>query len=100
MTGHGADVTSLNHGLLKKLKKRCLKNAWGVTSGIPKPLMDVLDGIYKNENQAVISRGAILHFSDGSIVKRKIFWTGKSKRYFYLSDDWQKKKECAMPLKH
>ena len=56
VTGHGADVTSLNHGLLKKLKRRCLKNAWGVTA-VSQPLMDVLDGIYKNENQAVISMG-------------------------------------------
>ena len=38
VTGHGADVTSLNHGLLKKLKKRCLKNAWGVTA-VSRPSM-------------------------------------------------------------
>ena len=34
--------------------------------------MDVLDGIYKNENQAVISMGCDTSLSDGSIVKKII----------------------------
>ncbi len=31
VTGHGGDVTSLNQGVIKKLKVRCLKRASGVT---------------------------------------------------------------------
>lgn len=56
VTGHGGDVTSLNKGILKVLKKRCLKNAVGVTA-VSQPLMDVLNGIYENPKQAVISMG-------------------------------------------
>ena len=56
VTGHGGDVTSLNKGILKVLKKRCLKNAAGVTA-VSQPLMDVLNGIYENPKQAVISMG-------------------------------------------
>ena len=56
VTGHGGDVTSLNKGILKVLKKRCLKNAAGVTA-VSQPLMDVLKGIYENPKQAVISMG-------------------------------------------
>lgn len=56
VTGHGGDVTSLNKGILKALKKRCLKNAAGVTA-VSQPLMDVLNGIYENPKQAVISMG-------------------------------------------
>lgn len=56
VTGHGGDVTSLNHGILKMLKKRCLKKAYGVTA-VSQPLMDVLNNIYPNPGQAVISMG-------------------------------------------
>jgi glycosyltransferase involved in cell wall biosynthesis len=56
VTGHGGDVTSLNKGIFKALKRRCLKNAYGVTA-VSKPLMQVLDGIYPCEKSAVISMG-------------------------------------------
>lgn len=56
VTGHGADVTSLNQGLIRKLKKRCLKKAWGVTA-VSEPLMHVLNEIYHNPKQAVLSMG-------------------------------------------
>lgn len=56
VTGHGADVTSLNKGIFKALKKRCIKRATGVTA-VSYPLMQVMNDIYKNDNQAVISMG-------------------------------------------
>lgn len=56
VTGHGGDVTSLNKGMIRKLKKRCLKKAYGVTA-VSEPLMSVLNELYQNPNQAVISMG-------------------------------------------
>lgn len=56
VTGHGGDVTSLNKGIIRKLKKRCLKKAYGVTA-VSGPLMGVLNELYENPNQAVISMG-------------------------------------------
>lgn len=56
VTGHGGDVTSLNKGIIRKLKKRCLKKAYGVTA-VSEPLMGVLNELYENPNQAVISMG-------------------------------------------
>lgn len=32
VTGHGADVTSLNVSVIKKLKEKCMKNASGITA--------------------------------------------------------------------
>ena len=54
VTGHGGDVTSLNKGILKVLKKRCLKNAAGVTA-VSQPLMDVLNGMNEYPQQPVTS---------------------------------------------
>ena len=87
VTGHGADVTSLNRGLLKKLKKRCLKNAWGVTA-VSRPLMDVLDGIYKNGNQAVISMGC-----DTSLFGRQ-YREGNQKVLLFVGRLAEKKGVC------
>lgn len=61
VTGHGGDVTSLNRGILKKLKKRCLKKAYGVTA-VSQPLMEVLNTIYENPNTKVLSMGCDTSF--------------------------------------
>lgn len=56
VTGHGADVTSLNAGLMKSLKKRCLNKAEAVTA-VSWPLMDVLEELCPGKRHAVISMG-------------------------------------------
>lgn len=90
VTGHGADVTSLNHGLLKKLKRRCLKNAWGVTA-VSQPLMDVLDGIYKNENQAVISMGCDTSLFGRQYREENYFGQGNQKVLLFVGRLAEKK---------
>ena len=93
VTGHGADVTSLNHGLLKKLKRRCLKNAWGVTA-VSRPLMDVLDGIYKNENQAVISMGCDTSLFGRQYREENYFGQGNQKVLLFVGRLAEKKGVC------
>ena len=93
VTGHGADVTSLNHGLLKKLKRRCLKNAWGVTA-VSQPLMDVLDGIYKNENQAVISMGCDTSLFGRQYREEDYFGQGNQKVLLFVGRLAEKKGVC------
>ena len=93
MTGHGADVTSLNRGLLKKLKKRCLKNAWGVTA-VSRPLMDVLDGIYKNGNQAVISMGCDTSLFGRQYREENYFGQGNQKVLLFVGRLAEKKGVC------
>ena len=93
VTGHGADVTSLNHGLLKKLKRRCLKNAWGVTA-VSQPLMDVLDGIYKNENQAVISMGCDTSLFGRQYREENYFGQGNQKVLLFVGRLAEKKGVC------
>ena len=56
ITGHGGDVTSLNKGFFRILKKRCLKNATYITA-VSKPLEDVLQEIYLNNKTSIIPMG-------------------------------------------
>lgn len=56
VTGHGADVTSLNQGLMKSLKRRCLKKAAAITA-VSEPLMEVLDEICPGQKHRIISMG-------------------------------------------
>ena len=82
VTGHGADVTSLNHGLLKKLKRRCLKNAWGVTA-VSQP--------YKNENQAVISMGCDTSLFGRQYREENYFGQGNQKVLLFVGRLAEKK---------
>ncbi len=56
VTGHGGDVTSLNKGIFKYLKKRCITKAIGVTT-VSEPLMQVCEQMGDNPNRTVISMG-------------------------------------------
>lgn len=56
VTGHGGDVTSLNKGILKKLKIRCLKKA-GYITVVSKHLKNEVLKLYDTPNIDVISMG-------------------------------------------
>lgn len=56
VTGHGGDVTSLNKGILKKLKVRCLKRASYITV-VSKHLKNEVLKLYDTPNIDVISMG-------------------------------------------
>lgn len=56
VTGHGGDVTSLNKGIFKTLKIRCLKQAQHITV-VSKHLENEVRKLYDTENIDVISMG-------------------------------------------
>lgn len=56
VTGHGGDVTSLNVGILKKLKIRCLRKARGITV-VSEFLKEEILGLYPQADVEVISMG-------------------------------------------
>ena len=56
VTGHGGDVTSLNKGIFKKLKIRCLKNAKYVTV-VSEYLKSKVQELVPEINPSVISMG-------------------------------------------
>lgn len=72
VTGHGADVTSLNKGVFLRLKRRCIKRASGITA-VSKPLMDVMSSIYDNNNKAVISMGCDTSYFGRQYYKDNFF---------------------------
>lgn len=56
VTGHGGDVKSLNKGIFRKLKIRCLKRAGYITI-VSKHLKNEVQKLYNSHNIAVISMG-------------------------------------------
>ena len=56
VTGHGGDVTSLNKGLLRRLKVRCLKKASHVTV-VSEHLKNRVQELVPESNPSVISMG-------------------------------------------
>ncbi len=56
VTGHGADVTSMNSGVMKKLKIRCLENAGAVTV-VSEALKKNVSSLCKVDHLSVISMG-------------------------------------------
>ncbi|MBO5459753.1 MAG: glycosyltransferase family 4 protein [Lachnospira sp.] len=93
VTGHGGDVTSLNKGLLKKLKKKCLKNAYGVTA-VSEPLMQVLNKIYENSNQAVIPMGCDTKIFGREFRKENYFNQNGRKVILFVGRLAEKKGVC------
>ncbi|MBE5846457.1 MAG: glycosyltransferase family 4 protein [Lachnospiraceae bacterium] len=56
VTGHGGDVTSMNGGLLKALKKRCLKRARAITA-VSDALADLVKEMAPGRDVSVLSMG-------------------------------------------
>ena len=59
VTGHGGDVTSLNVSFVKKMKRKCLKNA-KATAGVSGYICEKMKGIYSGINPVTISMGCDL----------------------------------------
>lgn len=93
VTGHGGDVTSLNKGVLKSLKKRCLKKACGVTA-VSKALMQVLNGIYENPKQAVISMGCDTKLFGRELRRENYFSQNGQKVVLFVGRLAEKKGVC------
>ena len=62
VTGHGGDVSSLNGGLFRMLKRKCLKNARCITT-VTKLQKEKINQIYPNTKTTIISMGCYIdHF--------------------------------------
>ncbi len=90
VTGHGGDVTSLNKGIFKHLKRRCIKKAVGVTA-VSEPLMSVLDDIYESKNKAVISMGCDTSFFGKEHCKENFFGQNGKKVILFVGRLAEKK---------
>lgn len=77
VTGHGADVVSLNAGPVKTLKSRCLKKASGITV-VSSRLKDYLEENYRAKNIRVCPMGCKLDvFSPDNRIENHFEQNGK-----------------------
>lgn len=90
VTGHGADVTSLNKGIIKCLKRRCIKKAAGVTA-VSQPLLNVIDSLYANKNTAVISMGCDTSYFGKRYFKENFFGQNDKKVILFVGRLAEKK---------
>lgn len=56
VTGHGGDVTSLNKGILKSMKLKCLERAKAITV-VSDALQDYVKQLYPNQKTSIIPMG-------------------------------------------
>lgn len=76
LTGLGGDVTSLNFGILKKLKKKALANA-SIVTVVSKDLQDKIIQEYNYEGTQVIPMGFDFSVISSDRYDKKIFNTNK-----------------------
>ena len=72
VTGHGGDVASLNKGIIKKLKSRCLKNAKKITV-VSKALEEKVKKLAPDVEVQVLSMDVIHQNSERYIIRIIIF---------------------------
>ncbi len=90
VTGHGGDVTSLNHGIVKKLKQRCLKKASFITA-VSEPFADAIQVLWKNHKTSVISMGCNTANFSPSYRKENCFSQGSRKVILFVGRLAEKK---------
>lgn len=90
ITGHGGDVTSLNKGIIRILKRKSLKNASYVTT-VSKALMDEVNKIYKIKNGDVISMGCNIKNFDSKFRIENFFHQGNKKVILFVGRLAEKK---------
>jgi len=78
VTGHGGDVTSLNKGIVKKLKERCLKEATDVTT-VSQYLSEYMRELETSCKPHIISMGVDLKMF-GSKYRMDDFFGQKEKK--------------------
>lgn len=90
VTGHGGDVTSMNKGLMKVLKKRCLKRASGVTA-VSDYLRDMEISLAPGINPKVISMGVDTSKFGKQYRKENFFGQGDKKVVLFVGRLAEKK---------
>lgn len=90
VTGHGGDVTSLNKGIIKKLKRNTLKNASFVTT-VSSALLEEVNKIYKVEKSDIISMGCNIKNFNHDFRKENYFGQGEKKVILFVGRLAEKK---------
>lgn len=90
VTGHGGDVTSLNKGIMKRLKGRCICNAFAVTA-VSKPFEDVIQKNWPNGKTSVISMGCDTTGFSPDYRKEQFFSQGEKKVVLFVGRLAEKK---------
>jgi glycosyltransferase involved in cell wall biosynthesis len=90
VTGHGGDVTSLNKGIMKILKRSALKNASYVTT-VSKPLLEEVYKIYSVKQSEVISMGCKVKNFDVRYRQENYFGQGDKKVILFVGRLAEKK---------
>ncbi|MFA9375898.1 MAG: glycosyltransferase family 4 protein [Lachnotalea sp.] len=90
VTGHGGDVTSLNKGIIRKLKRNTLKNASYVTT-VSSALLDEVNKIYEVEQSDIISMGCNVKNFDPSFKIENYFEQGNQKIILFVGRLAEKK---------
>ena len=90
VTGHGGDVTSLNTGILKKLKIRALKKAKGITV-VSDALKNEIQKLVPEINVVVRSMGCNLEGFGARYKKKDFFGQGEKKVVLFVGRLAEKK---------
>jgi glycosyltransferase involved in cell wall biosynthesis len=90
VTGHGGDVTSLNKGILRILKRNTLKKAKYVTT-VSKPLLDEVKKLYPVTKSDVISMGCNVKNFGPEYREENYFKQGEDKVILFVGRLAEKK---------
>lgn len=83
VTGHGGDVTSLNWGIIKLLKKRCIKHAKAIIV-VSELCKQVVESICTNDKTSVISMGCDTSKFSPAYRKDNFFNQGRRKVILFV----------------
>lgn len=93
--GHGGDVTSLDRGIFKWLKRCCLRRADGVAA-VSKPLQQHMQQLYDNPNSAVISMGCNIKLFGTRYRQENYFGQAGEKVVLFVGRLAEKKGVCFL----
>lgn len=83
VTGHGGDITSLNAGIIKKLKTRCLKKAKNITV-VSEALKKQVENLVPQKKIEVISMGCDTSKFGKQYFKTNLFNQGDKKVVLFV----------------
>lgn len=90
VTGHGGDVTSLNKGILKSMKLKCLERAKAITV-VSDALQDYVKQLYPNQKTSIIPMGCDVSRFNSEHRKENFFGQGDRKVVLFVGRLAEKK---------
>lgn len=89
MTGHGGDISSMNSGILRRLKERCLSNAKMITV-VSKYKQQELERLYPGYQNEIISMGVDTTLFEKKQIMCKIILDKTIRMLSYMLADLRK----------